>query len=189
VAPRNRRHARAVGPGRSSSFPRAWESHVASVLPELHSVVRLLTESFAFEPSISETLLDYWNRRDQLRPPENDADAYLEMGVAAFGERRAVIDDEREQFVESAARRHFAMLLEAALIAEWAARREALPVAPNASTELLELAARIAGSATPFPSPIIRGAAQEWLREQPWTTAGYGADVQAMVRNRMTELA
>ncbi len=95
----------------------------------------------------------------------------------------------RRVLVERAARQLFAMLLEAALMAKWLGEEAKRPVSPDASSELLSLAARIAGPASSSVPTTVRGVASEWLRAEPWSTDSLRPEWRSRLRQEMRALA
>lgn len=172
----------------SAHFARSWEEHVESHLSDFAEIVSLLSEAFRFDPRISRELLDDWENRTLATLPTTDSDIDSVVSVAAFGRRIFACDAaSRLALAKSAAKRQFAMLLEAALVAAWAAE---IDVESDAVARLLGLATRIAAAAAPFESGReLAEAALEWLRDEPWTARAYTAEFRAQLEERMTALA
>lgn len=172
-------------------FSEQWEQYVASMLEEFLRAKQVLEADFGFDPRMSELLLEDWKLRGQLKGPETELDVEIAIGVTAFAKRTPSSElGGRARFLELAARRQLAMLLEIALLLEWIATEEGHKVPPTTVATLLAIGAKIGAGAAAFsPSDVVGEAAREWMREEPWTVRGYGADFQALVRRRVAALA
>ncbi|MBX3186955.1 MAG: hypothetical protein KF901_03020 [Myxococcales bacterium] len=152
----------------------------------------LLVREFAFDQEIAHMVLEDWDERDKRQWPEDEAE--LDVYISSCGgtpTRSAANAGGRMQLVAWAAGRQFAMLLEAALLAELSSIAHDAGVRVAPIERLLMHAQRLAGSASPFrvndAPAILRQVAREWLREEPWTVRDHSAEVRARLRQWMTE--
>jgi hypothetical protein len=168
-------------------FDRAWKRYVTSVVSDFEAMAKVLVEGYHFDPGIRDMLLDDWVRRDRLSRPDTAEAVDVMISVSAHGRRIFAADaTERRRLVDGAARQSFAMLLEATLLAEWCPEQREV-VAASARERLFILAVRIAGGAAPFPAgSAVSGAAEEWLRQPPWTSRGYDKAFRVRLQEWMT---
>jgi hypothetical protein len=168
-------------------IPVAWQTQRDS---DFRDAQRLLTSGFAFDDDVSAKVTEGWGTGSGWPEDERELDLYISVcggGRPAQAPARDV--ESRKVLVDWVARRLFAMLLEAALLAKWMGEREGRSVRDTAVSDLLVLAARIAGPATPFEVATPREAAKEWLREEPWSSGDLAPEWRTRLRAAMGDLA
>jgi hypothetical protein len=172
-----------------------WEDHIISVLPEFRETRRILIDGLGFDPRIAETLFETWDRRHSGGWPkdERELDSYISVCAGTVRQTAVADADARKELVEWAAQRQLASLLEALIVADWAAKENAIVTSEVAAEQILFQASHIAGLASPHasrsPSELIVETAREWLRDVPWTTRGYVQDFQDYIRSRVEAIA
>jgi hypothetical protein len=172
---------------RETAFRTEWERHVSLVLPEFQLIAHLLRTEFGFDAPISNELLSDWHNRDARELPSVESDMDLVVSLSAFGRRiSAATEEDRTALLDSATRRELAIVLEAALVALWCAKRSAHQTSRSALDGVLRSATRIGGMQH---SPVIvRDTARDWIHENPWTTVAYSDEVKVMLSSAMDEL-
>lgn len=166
-----------------------WSEHQESLSADLGEIRRLLTAAFAFDDDVSAMVVNGWGGGPGWPEDPQDLDLYISFAAGRHTQSPAPDVTARKALVDWAARRLFAMTLEAALLAEWAATQEGRNVRENAASELLTLASRVAGGAAPFESSIVIQSAAEWLREETWTARDLPPALRDRLRNQMRILA
>lgn len=166
-----------------------WAEHFHSLNVHLVAIRKLLTDGFGFDDDISAMVMKGWADGPGWPDDEKDLDLYIGFAAGRPTQTRAGGTSARKALVDWAARRLLAMLLEGALLAEWAATKEGRHVQEGAIDALVALACSVAGEAAPFENAVVAQCATEWIHEEPWTTRDLPTELRNQVRARMRILA
>ncbi|WP_394847655.1 hypothetical protein LZC95_09350 [Pendulispora brunnea] len=158
-------------------FGPVWGRHAQDSLPAINRVRDLLHEKCGFSPDIAEMLLDDWKLRDRRIEPRHrgDLDVLVESALGRLGTPLPTTEQAREQRVNIAAHRQFALLLDAMFAAERAAEMEGVKLDGAVVREVLWTVRGLAGTPPLYEveskEALLKTVISEWRAISDWRTS------------------